>query len=53
MKVTSTVSVLPPLMEWLGAFGIVGVLWYGSREIASGQLTSGEFTSFVAAMLLM
>ena len=53
MKVTSSVSVLPPLMEWLGAFGIVGVLWYGSREIASGQLTSGEFTSFVAAMLLM
>ena len=53
MKVTSTVSVLPPLMEWLGAFGIVGVLWYGSREIAEGALTSGEFTSFVAALLLM
>ena len=53
MKVTSTLSVLPPLMEWLGAFGIVGVLWYGSREIAIGQLSSGEFTSFVAALLLM
>ena len=53
MKVTSSVSALPPLMEWLGAFGIVGVLWYGSREIAAGELTSGEFTSFVAAMLLM
>ena len=53
MKVTSTLSVLPPLMEWLGAFGIVGVLWYGSREIALGQLSSGEFTTFVAALLLM
>ena len=53
MKVTSSLSALPPLMEWLGAFGIVGVLWYGSSEIAAGDLTPGEFTSFVAALLLM
>ena len=53
MKVTSSLSVLPPLMEWLGAFGIVGVLWYGSGQIAAGDLTPGEFTSFVAALLLM
>jgi subfamily B ATP-binding cassette protein MsbA len=53
MKVTSALSALPPLMEWLGSFGIVAVLWYGSREIALGQLSPGEFTSFVAALLLM
>ena len=53
LKVTSTLSALPPLMEWLGALGVVGVLWYGSREIATGQLTTGEFTSFVAVLLLM
>ncbi len=53
MKVTSSVSALPPLMEWLGAFGIVGVLWYGSREIAAGELTSGDFGLFVGAMLSM
>ena len=53
MKVTSTMSVLPPLMEWLGAIGVGGVLWYGIREIAAGQLTSGEFTSFLAALILM
>ena len=53
MKVTSSLSVLPPLMEWVGAIGIVSVLWYGSREIAAGDLSSGEFTSFVAALLLM
>jgi subfamily B ATP-binding cassette protein MsbA len=32
---------------------IVAALWYGSTEIAAGRLTPGEFTSFVAALLLM
>ena len=53
MKVTSTLSVLPPLMEWLGAFAVVGVLWYGSSRIAGGEMTAGEFTTFVAALLVM
>jgi subfamily B ATP-binding cassette protein MsbA len=44
---------LPPLMELLGGFAIAGALWYGSREIAIGRLTAGEFTLFVAALLLM
>ena len=46
-------SLLPPLMEALGGVAIVGALWYGSTEIAAGRLTPGEFTSFVAALLLM
>jgi subfamily B ATP-binding cassette protein MsbA len=28
-------------------------LWYGSAQITSGRLTSGEFTAFMAALLLM
>jgi subfamily B ATP-binding cassette protein MsbA len=53
MRVTRIVSILPPIMELLGGFAIAIALWYGSREIASGRLTSGEFTSFIAALLLM
>ena len=53
IKVTSTLSVLPPIMEWLGAFAVVGVLWYGSSRIAGGEMTSGDFTAFVAALLWM
>jgi subfamily B ATP-binding cassette protein MsbA len=53
LKVTRVLSVLPPLMEFLGGVAIAGALWYGSREIAQGRLTAGEFTSFVAALLLM
>src|SRR5687767_10455835 len=53
LKVTGVLSVLPPLMEFLGGLGVAGALWYGSREIAANRLTPGEFTSFVAALLLM
>jgi subfamily B ATP-binding cassette protein MsbA len=53
MSVTGVLSVLPPLMEALGGLAIVGALWYGSGEIAAGRLTPGEFTSFVASLLLM
>ena len=53
MTVTSIVSILPPLMELLGGFAIAGALYYGSREIAAGRLTTGEFAAFIAALLLM
>jgi len=53
MKVTRLVSVLPPLMELLGGLAIAGALYYGSREIASGRLTTGDFAAFVGALLMM
>jgi subfamily B ATP-binding cassette protein MsbA len=53
LKVTSTVSVLPPLMEFLGGLAVVAALWYGSRQISAGQLTTGEFATFIAAAFLM
>jgi len=53
MKVTSAVSALPPLMEIIGGFAIVGLLWYGMREIRIGNMTAGDFGSFLAAAILM
>ena len=53
MTVTRIVAVLPPLMELLGGLGIAVALWYGSREISANRLTTGEFTAFIAALLLM
>ena len=53
MKVTAVISSLPPVMELLGGVGMAAALWYGSREIAAGHLTPGQFTSFVAALFLM
>lgn len=53
LKVTRVLALLPPLMEFLGGIAIAGALWYGSREIATGRLTAGDFTSFLAALLFM
>jgi subfamily B ATP-binding cassette protein MsbA len=53
MKVTAAFASLPPLVELIGGLGMAGAMWYGSREIASGEMTLGEFTSFVAALFLM
>tara|TARA_B100001123_G_scaffold448592_1_gene610360 strand:- start:4774 stop:6558 length:1785 start_codon:yes stop_codon:yes gene_type:complete len=53
MKVTSVISVLPPLMELIGGIAFAGALWYGSQEIASGRLTTGEFTAFIAVLFLI
>jgi subfamily B ATP-binding cassette protein MsbA len=53
LKVTRVLSILPPLMEFLGGVAIAGALWYGTREIQGGRLTAGEFTMFLAALLLM
>jgi subfamily B ATP-binding cassette protein MsbA len=53
MKVTSVLSVLPPLMELIGGVAFVAALWYGSHEIAAGRLTTGAFTAFIAALFMM
>lgn len=53
MKVTSTVSILPPLMECLGGVAVAGMIWYGASQIGSGRLTMGEFMLFVTTLFLM
>ena len=53
MRVVRALSLMPPSMELLGGIGMAGALWYGSEEIAAGRLTTGQFTSFLAALLMM
>jgi subfamily B ATP-binding cassette protein MsbA len=42
-----------PIIEFLGACTIVGLLAYARVQIQAGQLTAGEFTSFVIALLML
>jgi subfamily B ATP-binding cassette protein MsbA len=53
MRVVRALSVMPPLMELLGGVGMAAALWHGSEQIAAGRLTTGDFTSFLAALLMM
>ena len=53
MKVTAALSSLPPLMEIVGGFGMAAALWYGSREIAAGRLTPGQFVVVHRPLFLM
>ena len=55
LKITSTVALLPPLMEFLGGFGVIGLMWYGSSKISSNppQMTQGDFLMFVVAAFMM
>src|SRR5262245_17227614 len=53
MKVTAALSTLPPLMELIGGIAMAGVLVYGSRQIAGGQLTTGQFVLFIGTLFLM
>jgi subfamily B ATP-binding cassette protein MsbA len=46
-------ELVEPLMEILGAIGIMGAIWYGGYRVISGALTPGEFFSFTAAVVLL
>jgi ATP-binding cassette, subfamily B, bacterial MsbA len=42
-----------PLIEVLGAFGVVAVLWFGTASVLHGTRSPGTFAAFLGAMLLI
>jgi subfamily B ATP-binding cassette protein MsbA len=53
LRITSTVAILPPLMELLGGVAVVALLWYGRQRIGSQATTQGEFLGFIAAAFFL
>src|SRR5439155_19921757 len=53
MRVTRHTAFLPPLMEGVGGLALIVALVYGNHEIHAGKLTTGAFTSFLAALFWM
>jgi len=46
-------AVASPLIEFFGAVTIVGLLTYARTQIKAGSMSTGEFTSFVMALLML
>jgi subfamily B ATP-binding cassette protein MsbA len=46
-------AVASPLIEFFAAITIVGLLTYARTQIKGGQMSTGEFTSFVIALLVL
>jgi subfamily B ATP-binding cassette protein MsbA len=53
MRVTSVLSMMPPMMEMIGGVAFAVALWVGSQEIATGRLSTGDFVAFITALFLM
>jgi subfamily B ATP-binding cassette protein MsbA len=46
-------AIASPLIEFFGALTIVGLLTYARLQIKAGQMSTGQFTSFVIALLML
>ena len=53
MKMIQRTGMLSPFMHMVVSFGIALVIWAGSYLIVTGQITSGSFVSFLAALILL
>ena len=53
MRITSAMAALPPLMEFIGGLGVAGALFYASRKIEAGELTTGTFAAVLTAAISM
>jgi subfamily B ATP-binding cassette protein MsbA len=42
-----------PVIDFVAALGIVGLLTYARLQIKDNQLTAGDFTSFIIALLML
>src|SRR5688572_17534819 len=53
MRITAAMSALPPLMEFIGGIGAAGAVWYASVKVGNGDLTTGEFITFLGTAFSM
>lgn len=53
MKSVKMIQLTTLLMEVVAGIGVASIIFYGGQLIAEGQMTSGDFFSFMAAILMI
>lgn len=53
MKSVKTSELSGPLMELIGAVGVVVVIMVGGKEVIDGQMSVGSFFSFLTALFML
>ncbi len=53
MKDKRYYSIQHPLMEVIGGIGIAFIIWFGGKEVITGNSTPGTFFSFIAALIMI
>jgi subfamily B ATP-binding cassette protein MsbA len=53
LKYVAQQAIGSPLIEFLGAVTIVSLVTYARTQISQGRMSTGEFTSFVIALLML
>ena len=53
MKAVKTNELTSPLMEIIGSLAFASVILVGGSKVISGELTTGTFTSFIAALFML
>lgn len=44
-------SLVSPIVEMLGAFGIAFIIYYGGKQVILGNTTTGSFMTFIGALI--
>ncbi|MGO9451347.1 MAG: ABC transporter ATP-binding protein [Candidatus Binataceae bacterium] len=53
MRVSRIKAITGPLIEAMGAFAVVAVVWYATSSLAAGTRTLGSFAGFFTTMILV
>ena len=53
MKTTYVSAIVSPILEMIGVIGLATVIYVGGREVYDGNMTVGEFTAFITAVILV